>query len=164
MDFLEEDELMWEIGKHLLYPPLGLPEGIGLHIASHFGLKRSVKALLDKGTCVQAKRKADWGPQVQSETVIVERMVQALYQQRDRIDRHNLVGSTPLLRASDNGHGDVVELLMNHGADINARTFKGETALSRAADRGDMAMVSQLLSLWGGCKCSVRSILGERSY
>ncbi|KAL3445838.1 hypothetical protein BJX65DRAFT_138329 [Aspergillus insuetus] len=73
MDFLEEDELMWEIGKYLLYPLLGLPEGIGLHIASQFGLKRSVKALLDKGACVQAKRKADWGPQVQSETDTVER-------------------------------------------------------------------------------------------
>jgi hypothetical protein len=142
MNFLEEEELMWEIGKYILYPLLGVPEGIGLHIAAHFGLERSVKALLDQGACVQAKRKAGWEPRVQRDADIVEYMVKELYQQRDQLDTHKLIGWTPLLRAANNGHGKVVELLTNHGADLEARTFKGETALSRAADRGDKAMVS----------------------
>jgi ankyrin repeat protein len=147
LSFLEDEELMWEIAKYLLYPLLGLPQDIGLHIASHFGLERSVRVLLDTGACIQAKRKAEWKPCVRSDAGIVEYMVDALYHHREQLDKHNLVGLTPLLRAAENGHSKVVELLKNHGADVDARTLEGETALSRAAGRGDSKMVSQLLEL-----------------
>ncbi|KAL3462597.1 ankyrin repeat-containing domain protein [Aspergillus heterothallicus] len=114
-------------------------------MAAHFGQYESIRTLLSEGACIEARRQSDWGPYVKNGTDVVENMVRALYQERDKLDMHNLVGSTPLLRAANNNYGRVVDLLLNCGADIEARTFKGETASSLAADRGDAIMVRQLL-------------------
>jgi ankyrin repeat protein len=52
---------------------------------------------------------------------------------------------TPLLRAIDNGKWDVVELLIELGADIFARTKSGEGALEKALDRGNNELAGFLL-------------------
>ena len=54
-------------------------------------------------------------------------------------------GSTALMRASDNGHRDIVQLLCERGADVNAKDKEGETALHLAAQTGDKAVVELLL-------------------
>src|SRR4051812_43486849 len=49
------------------------------------------------------------------------------------VDPFNAVSETPLIRAAENGHADVVELLLAYGAEINVRDEQGNTALLAAA-------------------------------
>lgn len=51
-------------------------------------------------------------------------------------------GATPLMVARSS---EVVALLVAHGADVKARSKRGETALAGAASRGDLAAVKLLL-------------------
>jgi ankyrin repeat protein len=44
-----------------------------------------------------------------------------------------------------NGHAEVVELLIDHGADVNAATRSGLTPYRLAEDVGDMQVASILL-------------------
>jgi ankyrin repeat protein len=39
---------------------------------------------------------------------------------------------TPLLWAARNRHGSIVEILVNHGAEVDSRDSNGQTALSWA--------------------------------
>ena len=55
------------------------------------------------------------------------------------------LGSTLLYSAAQNGHLEIVDLLIAHGADVNKRTLKGATALYTAAFNGDASMVEKLL-------------------
>jgi hypothetical protein len=54
-------------------------------------------------------------------------------------------GQTPFLRAAQNGHLQVMRLLMEHGADIDAQDDDGRTALMIAAGAADPEMVRLLL-------------------
>ena len=53
-------------------------------------------------------------------------------------------GYTPLHWTVDVGHRDVAELLIVRGANINAKTDKGETAISRAEEKGYKEIVELL--------------------
>jgi Ankyrin repeats (many copies)/Zinc finger, ZZ type len=54
-------------------------------------------------------------------------------------------GYTPLHKAAIGGHGEVVILLLENGADINARTTYGVTPLHLASNNGFSGVVSALL-------------------
>jgi ankyrin repeat protein len=54
-------------------------------------------------------------------------------------------GATALILAANSGHFDVAEALACAGANVNAETDAGETALHRATDRGDEKLVRALL-------------------
>lgn len=56
-------------------------------------------------------------------------------------------GWTALHRAAQNGHEATVRLLLNHGADVQARDIRGKTALNRAAEAGHGATL-MLLQEW----------------
>ena len=43
-------------------------------------------------------------------------------------------GWTPLMKASELGDIDIMTLLIEHGADVNARSGKGRTPISFAAE------------------------------
>uniref|UniRef100_A0A6P6XRZ9 Poly [ADP-ribose] polymerase n=1 Tax=Dermatophagoides pteronyssinus TaxID=6956 RepID=A0A6P6XRZ9_DERPT len=53
---------------------------------------------------------------------------------------------TPLHLASDRGHTDLMEVLLKHGAKINAVDSLGQTALHRASRNGQLSSVQTLLS------------------
>jgi len=53
--------------------------------------------------------------------------------------------ATALIKASSNGHNDMVTLLLAHGADIDAADNLGHTGLAEAAKHGHTDVVSTLL-------------------
>ena len=61
---------------------------------------------------------------------------------------HSILGSTALQAAATFGREEVVDILLKHGADANARRLKTEeTALHLAAGAGRVAVVHKLLSV-----------------
>ena len=55
-------------------------------------------------------------------------------------------GNSPLICAAEEGHEDIVELLLRHGADVQARNVMNESALHVAAWNGHAGVVSALLA------------------
>ncbi len=58
---------------------------------------------------------------------------------------------TALIAAAENGHAEIVRLLLDRGADINRRDFEGKTALDRAREAGHAEIV-QILERAGAGK------------
>ncbi|XP_077985785.1 uncharacterized protein LOC144440299 [Glandiceps talaboti] len=54
-------------------------------------------------------------------------------------------GRTPLFHAVENDRKDVIELLLQHNADVNAQSYSGNTALHVASGRGLISVVRSLL-------------------
>ena len=54
-------------------------------------------------------------------------------------------GWTVLMRVIGEGHAEIAQLLVAHGADPNAKGFSGETALTIAAEHGHVEIVKILL-------------------
>ena len=64
-----------------------------------------------------------------------------------RVEYMNGTGFTALILASTLGHLEVVQLLVAHGADVNAASKNGMTAIASAAQsRHDTAMVTQFFA------------------
>ena len=59
----------------------------------------------------------------------------------------DLLGNTPLMYASEKGHTEIVRLLLQRGAGVNAKTkFDGyKTALSKASEKGHTEIVRMLI-------------------
>jgi len=57
----------------------------------------------------------------------------------------NLYGWSPLAYAAFNGHHDVVDYLLKHGAKVDAKTENGSTAIFYAARFGHVSVVKLLL-------------------
>jgi ankyrin repeat protein len=60
----------------------------------------------------------------------------------NKMDHH---GNTPLIWAASEGNDDIVQLLVEQGANVNTQNFAGETALFLAAARGFDTIVHTLL-------------------
>lgn len=58
----------------------------------------------------------------------------------------NPTGNTPLMVASNTGHPKIVTILLENGADVNAKTIMGRTALHMAAGQNRMEVVKILLA------------------
>ena len=65
---------------------------------------------------------------------------------RPNINERNAGGFTPLINAAQYGSKDCVAILLDHGADINAKTNGGQTALNLAEEYGHPAVAELLKS------------------
>ena len=91
-----------------------------LHMASYLGIASLVRMLLTKKTWKCSLHKL--------------------------ADKKDILGRTPLIYAARSGHEAVVRLLLEHGADVEAKDKeRGETALILAAGSGYEAIVRRLL-------------------
>ena len=85
-------------------------------------------------------------------------MVELLLKNEADVDARNVCG-TALHAAAENGHTEVVRLLLEERADINTEDEEGKTALDRAADRrrevmaklGQEALTPKNSRQWCGC-------------
>jgi ankyrin repeat protein len=75
--------------------------------------------------------------------------------------KDNILGVTPLIVASKKGHVQVLKELLEHGADIDAESFGGRTALHFACKCVHLAVVNELLSL-NACNGTTTTILDKR--
>lgn len=74
--------------------------------------------------------------------------VEALLKLKADVEFRDEQGLTALHHAVLSGHGDVVRLILRHGADINSRTAKMGPPLCLAALKGDLCTVQILLDAW----------------
>jgi hypothetical protein len=58
----------------------------------------------------------------------------------------SVVASRPLHTAAEGGHAGIVEILLEHGAEVDGRAMRGETALHRAAARAKVEAMEVLLA------------------
>ncbi len=63
------------------------------------------------------------------------------------INSRGLRKITPLMVAAENGHIEVVELLLKHGADLSVTDARGNNILHIACNQGEFDVVKYLLSL-----------------
>ena len=77
--------------------------------------------------------------------VLVTRAVCARIQRGADVNAKDADGLTSLMKASDEGHVDVVRLLIERGADVNAANEEGWTALMYASSRGHVDVVRLLI-------------------
>ena len=64
-----------------------------------------------------------------------------------------MIGRTPLMYASIKGHIDVVDFLLEHGAQIDITDHRGSTALMYACASDNIDVVDRLLAV--GCKVNI---------
>uniref|UniRef100_A0A914I8G2 K Homology domain-containing protein n=1 Tax=Globodera rostochiensis TaxID=31243 RepID=A0A914I8G2_GLORO len=89
-------------------------------------------------------------------------MVKLLLDSGADLEEPNDEGYTPLMEASREGHLDVVELLLNRGANVNAKIEDGlETPLTLAASGGFKNVVELLVLLGGDLTIGERTPLYE---
>ena len=64
--------------------------------------------------------------------------------------KSNGTEDTPLIIASQNGHKEIVELLLEHGTKVNSRNRSLNTPLDYANENGHEKVV-QILKAYGAC-------------
>ncbi|KAL8856097.1 MAG: hypothetical protein Q9178_007292 [Gyalolechia marmorata] len=112
-----------------------IPEVFGrtaLHFAAYYGQKNIVESLLARGALVNARR-AD---PARTDPIQIRLSCEATHQN---------FGTTPLHIAAGQGHTDVVELLLKHGADLDATDDDGHKAFFRAVREGHAKVIKVLL-------------------
>ena len=76
-------------------------------------------------------------------------------------NEHLPLGRTPLMEASRTGNVDAIKVLLDHGADVNAKeTLRGTTPLMWAADEGHAPAIQLLIQR--GADIKARSNPAER--
>jgi ankyrin repeat protein len=105
----------------------------GLMYAAYHGHLDCVRFLLRNGADVNKKSKMYW------------RLVFLGHTEMVAYGMHYQTGRTALMNAALRGHGEVVKLLLENGAEVNARTDSGWTALMAAVSKANTGIVRTLL-------------------
>lgn len=74
----------------------------------------------------------------------VERVSTFIATSKDMLNRPDYAGNTPLPLAVAKGHTEVVNILIEAGANVNNINHQGETPLKDAIDRGDVDVIGLL--------------------
>ncbi len=118
-----------------------------LYVAAYHGKDDVVKALIQKGANVNIISHDGWTPLMaaadQGHLTIVQALLSA--PQID-INAKDISGSNALMVATDRGKGNVVKVLIDHGADVNVTDDQGQTLLMFALKKGRKEIVQTLLS------------------
>jgi ankyrin repeat protein len=114
-----------------------------LILASQNGHTETVKLLLDAGAKVDVSL---FPPGILSRTDGLLGSVEIKAEDRPDFEYLKIVGkSTPLILAAQNGHAEIVKLLLGVGAKVNAKTSNDSTSLILAAENGYADIVKLLL-------------------
>jgi ankyrin repeat protein len=62
------------------------------------------------------------------------------------VNSEDATGLTPLLFAAGRGHLNIARFLVEHGGDLNKQNDRGQSALHRAVNRGNMDLVEYLVT------------------
>ena len=119
-----------------------------LHVAASNGYVEVVKELLTNNAFIDAKNICKWTALHFATVSGRPEVVQYLLENSAGIDIVDTPQrETPLHKAaSDNGNKEIVKLLLEKGADVNAKNMYGETPLHKAAsDNGNKEIVTLLL-------------------
>ncbi|KAF3933651.1 Ankyrin-1 [Dactylellina cionopaga] len=114
-------------------PPSSRPLMNGLHIASYFGLEKSVRSLIQAGEDPNADDGDQWTPLMVAAERGHEAVVKLLLDEDAFLEASDTKKRTALLWAAVNGHDRVVKLLVDKGADIEAHDEYSNTPLCIAA-------------------------------
>ena len=117
-----------------------------LHLAVHFGEERAVEVLLAAGASVQA-RAGNATHNTPLHAALAGRSHGAtarLLAAGAEVDARQEGGYTALHEASLLGDADLVQMLLDHGADPGAATDDGRTPAAMARDKGHEAVAAAL--------------------
>jgi uncharacterized protein len=109
--------------------------------AAALGFTGIVRRLLDTGVDVNTRYGNDltalmWAAGYADGAGVVdaEKVVTLLLDRHAAVDAADNRGRTPLMIAAENGHAEIVDLLIGHGADPGLKDKAGKTALDLATD------------------------------
>jgi ankyrin repeat protein len=111
--------------------------------------KATVNLLLKAGASVLAVNNDDDSVLLMAVAInnneLVQRLLEAPGVREQFLNQANNVGQTPLISAAKQGNGPLVKILIDAGADVNAKDNVGNNALTYAAGINDEKMVEMLL-------------------
>ena len=110
------------------------------------GQEAMVGLLVEKGADIEARNPSHGTPLICAAEGKNEATVEFLLKSGAKVDAEDNFGWKPLHRVMVNRGGEgVAQMLLTHGADINARCFYQKTPLHHAIEKGNDSMVSFLL-------------------
>jgi Ankyrin repeats (3 copies) len=119
-----------------------------LHIAAEKGYDEIVSYLIQTGASVHARNYQAETPLHLAASYAPARTSKILIDAGSEVDAINIYGCTPLHRAATFiGQEDVINLLIQNGADVNKKDDNSKTPLKWATERGNTAGINLLSNL-----------------
>jgi len=134
-----------------------------LMVASYFGLEDFAAKQINLGAWIDERDEDHWTALIYAAWSGCEAIVKMLLEKDAEVNargqQHTAVlreDCTALMAAAANGHAEIVQLLIDHGAETK---FDDELALSTAAAKGHEKVVATLLA--NGCDIEERNYYGQ---